>query len=75
MPRSLSGALLVGARYACAFQCGLVVGERDQLPGEESAFVPVQVERAALDCFDSDRVGVEEIEELLEFERAPVEPV
>lgn len=37
--------------------------------------MPVQVERAALDCFDSDRVGVEEVEELLEFERAPVEPI
>lgn len=54
---------------------GLVVGERNQLPGEQATLMSVQVERATLDRLDPDRAGVEEVEELLEFAGAPVETV
>lgn len=69
------GPLLLSARHAGTLVRGLVVGERDQLPGEQAALVPVQVEGATLDRLDPDRAGVEEVEELLEFAGAPVEPV
>lgn len=67
--------MLLGSGDASSPVGGLVVRERDELPREQSPFVSVQVERAALDRLDPHLAGVEQIEELLELVRASVEPI
>src|SRR5690606_19367725 len=69
------GALLLGPGDARASVGGLVVRERDELPCEQSPFVTVQVERAALDGLDPNWAGVEQVEERLELVRTPIEPI
>ncbi|MDN5715673.1 MAG: hypothetical protein L0G89_00405 [Janibacter sp.] len=61
------GSLLLSACHTDTLVGRLVVGERDELSGEEASFVEVEVEGAALDGFDPDGSCVEEVEELFEF--------
>ncbi|KQR90973.1 hypothetical protein ASF93_08620 [Microbacterium sp. Leaf347] len=47
----------------------------DELAGEQASFVPIEVEGPALHGFHADRVGIEQVEELLELSRLAVEAI
>ncbi len=67
--------MLLRAGYSGALVSGLVVRERDELPGEQASLVPIQVEGPALYGLHSDGTEVEQVEELLELSRLAVEAI
>lgn len=75
MPEPAPGAVLLRPGDARALVRGLVVGERYELTGEQASLVSIQVEGSALDGFDSHRMAVEQIQELLELTRLAIEPI
>lgn len=67
--------MLLGACDACASVSGFVVRERDELSGEQSPFMTVEVEGAALHRLHTDRTHIEQVEKLFKLARLAIEPV
>src|SRR5690606_23132027 len=59
MPEPVLGTVLMRAGDAGALVRGLVVGERDELAGEQAPLVSVEVEGSALDGLDLHWTAVE----------------
>jgi len=75
----VAGALLrealVGAFDAVGLMPGLVRGDRDELAGHEPALGGVQVEPATTDGLDPHRVLLNQVDQVLELARLPVEAI
>jgi hypothetical protein len=71
----VASAVLLGACDARASVSGFVVRERDELSGEQSPFMTIEVEGAALHRLHTDWTHIEQVEELFELSRLAVEPV